>query len=228
MRRRIVPILLVALVGCSDDRPPTQADTTADAPDEVIMPLVTGNQWRYRQIHYDYTQPGLHGYGADTSEHFVRILGDTLIGGQRWYGVERGGGEKVGSSSPRYYRHGPDGLWSGFFDDTLFVANLLIKYPAAVGDEYELTYPGRETFTTRALIFAVDTAIVVGTDTFSCIGVMTTLAMTDQLTGIAFLAPGVGYIRNDLWVVTIGIPNQSFGYRPPDIRRELIAFEPGQ
>ena len=117
-----------------------------EKPQDVIMPLEVGNYWKY--ILYDF----------DDNSESVRvdsISADTLLNGEKWYFL-------YGTNA--FFSNRNNGLWElvGFYPE-----ELLIKYPAKIGDNWNISRPGLPVEINAHLV-SVDTRVIINNEIYEC------------------------------------------------------------
>lgn len=139
----------IVILSCSDNKPTGPGLETP--PSDVIMPLAVGNSWEGT---YKYISP-VEPYDTLTADIYISLPDSAIKYNIIWYGYYF-----LNSAYPGiYYPDGADipcivtrlanrkdGLWiygRNMCDGTEYM-NLLIKYPAQVGDEF-LSGPNNQT-----------------------------------------------------------------------------------
>jgi hypothetical protein len=187
-------VLVLTLLGgshfaCTDT--PTQTLVSA----EDLLPLAIGNQWTMETSVYDSLGALVGVEHLDT----IRIAGDTIVSGDRWF-YQRYLGHLVS------YRNSDAGtlirLVSPFTDGK---SKLLFENPTATGRTYghpEVTFSGNSAWlddsTNTVTVGSTDAGTIVPAGTFKCF----VFEVRERQSSIEyrrefFVSPGFGWIRTD-------------------------------
>ncbi len=112
----------------------------------VIMPLKIGNYWKY--LVYDYEEEA-------ESTRVDSISTDSIIDGEKWFLL---------NGTNAFFSNRNNGLWDlvGFYSE-----ELLMKYPAKVGDNWDISRPGLSV-EINAQVVSVDTPVDINNEIFEC------------------------------------------------------------
>jgi len=130
-----------ALASANDDMSSAASPTTSNS----IIPLATGNRWTMNT-----SDRNAMGKLMSFQSEFTQILGDTIIGGERWFLMNNSGHTTLCTNRP-----------DGFYELRGRAKLLRFKYPANVGDRYQ----GADGETT---VVSVDEHISVPKGSFVC------------------------------------------------------------
>lgn len=99
MRKYLLSVIIILLIGISSCKKDSATEPVEQA-QQGMVPLKTGYQWTY-------TATGLDSLGKPkyTSSGTTKVIGDTLIAGEKWYSV------KNEYSSGHYYYRNRDGQY---------------------------------------------------------------------------------------------------------------------
>lgn len=150
----------------------TQPNTPV-APPSVVVPLAPGNTWIGLWRDYDDWDNVILTF-FDTT----RVIGDTVVDGERRYLLMNGGG----------LVNREDGLYSWWATGAL---TLRFKYPARVGDAVPVRPGAGHGDSIR--VVSTDTIVTVPAGTFSCHHRYS--SSSDRFEANEFLAVGVGFIK---------------------------------
>jgi hypothetical protein len=137
-----------------------------------IIPLNLDNTWNYHVTAYD-TSGNIY-FSANISD---KIMGDTIINGQRWYYQDKGA---------LYFTIKSDGYYTidRYAMDTAKI-NLAYKYPCNTGDKYS-----------NWEVVKLDTQITVPAGNFSCVLYSYRLKTGDSFSYYdVYIKPGIGRIK---------------------------------
>ncbi len=174
-RSAAVLILAFAISSCTDSGAPVDFGD----PSAPIYPLATGNSWTYRISYYDTL-----GALVQVSDYIDTIGSLTIIGTQQWYFWHDPG---------EYLSNLPGGTWYRIIQrDTITPAQLYYKYPAAVGDQWDVNFllgpPSKMTLISK------NTPVEVPAGRFAC-----HVYRYGDTRNVDYLVPGIGRVYSDLY-----------------------------
>ena len=127
------------------------------------FPLKVGNQWNFQQVNFDTL-----GNTSWSQSDSIRIIGDTIIAGDRWYYYNYHG-------HLLSFRNSESGVLARLVSpNTDGIAKLYLKFPAHVGDSYGFPIVGFSGFNAwldtavQCTVMSLDTVVTVALGTFHC------------------------------------------------------------
>ena len=162
----------------------------------AIWPLKVGNSVSFRELELSASGSllALIPYGPFFVER------DSVVGGNHWY---------LDRALNAWMWNGLGGVWLKFplftpgFDTT---SNLFLKWPCKKNDTYNTRMYGRNVSVT---VDAVDEIVTVPAVAETC--VVYTFRSSDALMGRIYLAPGIGYLREDDYFAQSTMTYPDFG-----------------
>ena len=146
-----------------------------------LIPMAVGNQWHYQSDLVDSL-----GNVIISSNETVRIFGDTLVGGDLWYGFNTQG----------YRMNRPDGIWQ-------LLPTPFLEFPINLGDS---VLQGNGITYTRLL--SKGEHITVPAGTFSCFEYSERNPQyNNALVNKYYLMPSLGLVKKEAYSVTSENPN---------------------
>lgn len=114
-----------------------------DGDDPVLLPLDDGNRWIM-----EFTRTDAEGTLIETFTDTLSVVGDTTVSGEHWAEVRCS--QDSNSCIPGgFYTNRDDGVWKWDDPSSDEAPYLLYKYPATIGDTYDL--PGSANFSVTVL-----------------------------------------------------------------------------
>jgi hypothetical protein len=149
-----------------------------ETPQEEIMPLEVGNYWKY--ILYDFEEE-IESVIVDS------ISTDTIIDGEKWYFL-------YGTNA--FLSNKNKGLWDKV---GLYPKELNMKYPAKVGDNWDISRPGLP-IEFKACVVSIDTPVEINNEIFKC------YEYEYYENGILkrkhFASPSIGKVKTEIFIST--------------------------
>ena len=183
-RAMVVTVTLVTLIGCGGGHSsvePTDKD--------VIVPLEVGNQWVYRATPF----PGAAARPGDT----ITVIGEDSIGGTSWHAVRLSDVSSfTGVPTIIHWSNRADGLWARVESEPgrLLYESLFAKFPAKVGDRYEIPWIGVG-ITVVVTVESVGDTICVPAGTFE-VNAYSFSVNPDRYGGERdYFSPGIGLVK---------------------------------
>jgi len=137
---------------------------------DEIIPLAVGNEWTYNVYNTSWKN--------DTIRK-MKITGDTLVNGEKWYILNTDDLENV------LCKNDGNGLWQ-IVSKMYVTPNLALKYPAKVNEENKA-----DIFTIK--ILSIDNDIEVLAGKFNCYSYLITNNTEEEL--VMHISPGIGIIK---------------------------------
>lgn len=137
---------------------------------DEIIPLAVGNEWTYAVYSPSWKN--------DTITK-MKITGDTIIKGEKWYNLNTDDLENV------LCKNDGNGLWQ-IVNKMYVTPNLALKYPAKVNEEYKANI-----FTIK--ILSIDNDIEVLAGKFNCYSYLIINDTEEEL--VMNISPGIGIIK---------------------------------
>lgn len=189
----IIIIFLFALIMITCSNKSNPVDGTGR---NEIIPLNINNTWNYHFTAFDTS--GIINFSFNVSD---KIMGDTIINGQRWYFQDKGSLFFTNKSNGYY-------TFDRYAMDTAKI-NLAYKYPSIKGDKYSYWK-----------VVKSDTQITVPAGNFICVLYSYRLKSKESFSYYdVYINPGIGRIKT----VTYGFVD----YHPIYVSmiKELISYE---
>jgi hypothetical protein len=156
---------------------PSPAACPGTEPDSVILPLAVGNQ-----LVSHYTEYNPSGQVTETGTSTSTVVGDSVIGDTLWYLVE----DTYDGVDTSLWANFDDGAWS-VVDTASPPEQLMLKYPATVGDTY-----GYDQITVH--VDDLDASVTVPAGTFTCYYYRVTVPVLGTIAKI-WAAPNIGVVK---------------------------------
>ena len=172
--------------GCKSPTSPTVINPS-------IIPLAVGNQWVMQTSYFDTL-----GNLSSTSQDTIKVIGDTIIQGQKYYVM-------LNLYALTYMSDRNDGIY--VLDVNDYQSSMFLKYPAVRNDSYSLE-------STNYSIASTDTMISVPKGNFHCYQYSLS-ASGINIPVYDYYSPGIGYVQQEFAYLNkplIGVRRQLVDY----------------
>lgn len=160
---------------CNKDNPVDTSQTN-----KQFWPLKLGNTWSYRAISYDSLE-----VVTGTGSMDISVTRDTIVNGETWY--------QLSNDGTVFYANKSDGFWAMWNSSSTLVQQLIYKYPASVGNNWNY-------YSNDISVQSTDTSISVQQGTHSCYAYR--WLYDTNLVRVDYCSRGVGLVAADYYTST--------------------------